>query len=136
MGIRISQSKVNDYTHKWAGQEKEAEIIFTALGKAEFDFIHITEYHANHPAFVEGGPTLAAFAKRFGGLPVVVNGNLDTPELGESMLQQGEVDVVTLGKIALANKDWVNKVAEGQPLEEFEPQKFFVPDAKVKDFEL
>lgn len=135
VGIRISQGKVNDYTHKWAGQERDAETIFTALSKAELDFIHVTEYHADQPAFKEGGPTLATLAKKYGGLPVVVNGNLNTPEQGETMLQSGEADVITLGKAALANKDWVNRVAEGSALEDFEPQKFFVPDAKVKEFE-
>ncbi|AKD05848.1 NADH:flavin oxidoreductase [Pontibacter korlensis] len=136
VGIRISQSKVNDYTHKWAGEEEDAEIIFSALGTAGLDFIHVTEYHADQPAFKEGGPTLAALAKKHSGLPVVVNGNLDAPELGESVLQSGDVDVVTLGKTALANKDWVNKVSEGKALEELDPQKFFVPDAKIKEFEL
>ncbi len=32
IGIRISQGKVNDYNHKWAGKEKDAEIIFGQLG--------------------------------------------------------------------------------------------------------
>lgn len=135
VGIRISQGKVNDYTHKWGGEEKDAETIFTALGKAGLDFIHVTEYHADQPAFKEGGATLAALAKEHGGLPVVVNGNLNHPEQGEAMLRRGEVDVITLGKAALANKDWVNKVAEDRDLEEFDPQKFFVPNAKVKEFE-
>lgn len=51
------------------------------------------------------------------------------------MLQHGEVDLIALGKTALANNDWVKKVAEGKDMEEFDPQKFFVPDAKVKEFE-
>ncbi|WP_242917440.1 NADH:flavin oxidoreductase [Pontibacter liquoris] len=136
IGIRISQSKVNDYTHKWAGGEKDAEVIFTALRNAGLNFIHVTEHHADQPAFTEGGPTLASLAKKLSGLPVVVNGNLNTPEQGEAMLESGEVDVVTLGKSALANQDWVKRVAEGKPLEEFAPQRFFVPDAKVKAFEL
>lgn len=136
IGIRISQGKVNDYTHKWAGEEHDAKTIFTALGKSGLDFIHVTEFNADQPAFKDEGPTLAALAKKYAGLPVVVNGNLASPEQGEAMLQHGEVDVITLGKAALANKDWVNKVAEGKDLEDFEPQKFFVPDAKVKEFEL
>lgn len=135
VGIRISQGKVNDYTHKWAGREKEAEIIFSALGNSGIDFIHVTEYHADQPAFADGGSTLAALAKKYGGLPVVVNGNLSAPEQGEGMLQRNEADIITLGKIALANKDWVNKVAEGKSIDAFEPQAFFVPDAKVKEFE-
>ncbi|WP_220273451.1 oxidoreductase [Pontibacter diazotrophicus] len=67
VGIRISQSKVNDYTHKWAGGKEDDEVIFSALGQAGLDFIHVTEYHADQPAFKEGGPTLAALAKKHGG---------------------------------------------------------------------
>lgn len=136
VGIRISQGKVNDYTHKWAGGEKDAEIIFSHLSGAGPDFLHVTEYHAYAPAFEEKGPTLAAFAKRYGNLPVFANGNLYTPEIAEEMLTNGDVDVVAVGKAALANKDWANKAARGETLEEFKPESFFSPDAKIKEFEL
>ena len=38
IGIRISQAKVNDYTHKWADGEKDAEIIFKQLSTSGIDF--------------------------------------------------------------------------------------------------
>lgn len=136
VGIRISQGKVNDYVHKWAGKEADAEIIFSRLAQAAPDFIHVTEYQANKPAFDEKGPTLAAFAKKYSRLPVIVNGNLSTPDLAEEMIERGDVDLVTIGKAALANKDWANKAAAGEPLEEFTPELFFNPNAKIKPFEL
>ena len=135
VGIRISQAKVNDYTHKWAGGEKDAEIIFSRLGRSGIDFLHVTEYHANAPAFEEGGQSLAALAKRWGKLPIFANGNINAPELAEEMLAKGEVDLVAVGKAALANKDWPNKAAKGEPLEAFKPELFFNPNAKVKEFE-
>lgn len=136
VGIRISQSKVNDYTHKWAGAEKDAEIIFSLLGRSGIDFLHVTEFHANASAFSESGPSLAVLAKKWGKLPVFANGNLNTPELAEEMLAKGEVDVVAIGKAALANKDWANIAYKGGPLEEFKAENFFAPNAKVKEFEL
>ena len=136
VGIRISQAKVNDYTHKWAGGERDAEIIFSRIGSTGIDFLHVTEYHANEPAFEENGPSLAVLAKKWGKLPVFANGNINTPELAEEMLKKGEVDLVAIGKAALANKDWANKAAKGESLEEFKPENFFVPNAKVKEFEL
>jgi 2,4-dienoyl-CoA reductase-like NADH-dependent reductase (Old Yellow Enzyme family) len=136
VGIRISQGKVNDYTHKWAGGEADAEIIFSRLAQAGLDFLHVTEFQAYMPAFKEGGPTLAALAKKWGKLPVVVNGSIVTPEQAEELLQKGDVDIVTIGKAALANKDWVNKAASGGVMEEFKPERFFNPDAKIKEFEL
>lgn len=136
VGIRISQSKVNDYTHKWAGGEKDAEIIFSALADAGADFIHVTEYDALRPAFVESGLTLAALAKKYSSLPVIVNGGLNTPDRAEMMLQDGGADIITIGKGALANKDWPNKVAAAKELEEFKPENFLSPDAKLKPHEL
>jgi 2,4-dienoyl-CoA reductase-like NADH-dependent reductase (Old Yellow Enzyme family) len=136
VGIRISQGKVNDYTHKWAGGEKDAQIIFSQLGSAGIDFLHVTEFQVNAPAFTENGPTLAALAKKWGKLPVFANGNLNTPELAEAMLKNGEVDLVAVGKAALANKDWPNKAEKGDPLEEFKAESFFNPNARIKSFEL
>lgn len=148
VGIRISQGKVNDYAHKWAGKEKDAEIIFGQLGQAGLDFIHVTEYEAWQPAFPEGegtsatdsafgdgGATLAALAKKYGGIPVMANGHLEDPAKAAEVIDKGEADVITLGKGALANHDWVNKVKNGEPLAEFEPEKVLSPDAKIKEFE-
>ncbi len=119
VGIRISQGKVNDYEHKWAGKEKEAEIIFSQLSEAGLDFIHVTEYEAWQPAFPEGegtaatdsafgdgGASLAALAKKYGGLPVIANGHLKKPDLVQAIIAKGEADVISLGKGALANHDW------------------------------
>jgi 2,4-dienoyl-CoA reductase-like NADH-dependent reductase (Old Yellow Enzyme family) len=136
VGIRISQAKVNDYTHKWAGGEQDAKIIFSRLGKSGIDFLHVTEYHAHEPAFEAQGPSLASLAKKWGQLPVIANGNLNTPELAEALLANEEVDLVAVGKAALANKDWADKAAKGAALEEFNAEKFFHPDAKIKEFEL
>jgi len=148
IGIRVSQGKVNDYTHKWAGKEEDAEIIFGQLGQVGLDFIHVTEYEAWQPAFPEGegtsatdsafgdgGASLAALAKKYGGVPVIANGHLEDPVKAREIIERGEADVITLGKGALANHDWVDKVKNGEPLAEFEPEKVLSPDAKIKDFE-
>ncbi|TFB21412.1 NADH:flavin oxidoreductase [Filobacillus milosensis] len=149
VGIRISQGKVNDYTHKWAGKEKDAKIIFSQIGQAGLDYIHVTEYEAWQPAFSEGegtkatdsafgddGPSLAALAKKYGKLPVIANGGLEDPERAEAIIYKGEADVITLGKGALANGDWVKRVKNDEPLKEFNPEKILSPNAKIKDFEV
>jgi 2,4-dienoyl-CoA reductase-like NADH-dependent reductase (Old Yellow Enzyme family) len=148
VGIRISQGKVNDYTHKWADGEKDAEIIFGALSNAGLDYIHVTEYEAWQPAFPsgegmnatdsafgDGGPTLAALAKKYGKLPVIANGGLGDPEKAAELIEKEEADIVTIGKAALANQDWANKVKNGESLAEFKPEEILSPDAKIKDFE-
>ena len=148
VGIRISQGKVNDYSHKWQGKERDAEIIFGQLGKAGLDFIHVTEYEAWQPAFPEGeattatdsdfgagGASLARLAKTYSNLPVIANGHLENPGTAAEIIENGEADVVTLGKGALANHDWINKVKAGEPIADFQPEKILSPDAKIKHFE-
>jgi 2,4-dienoyl-CoA reductase-like NADH-dependent reductase (Old Yellow Enzyme family) len=149
VGIRISQGKVNDYDHKWAGKEKDAEIVFRLLGQAGLDFIHVTEYEAWQPAFPtgegtsatdsafgDGGPTFAALAKKYGKLPVIANGHLEEPGKAAELIGKGEADIITLGKGALANHDWPNKVKNGEPLTNFKPEKVLSPNAKIKEFEV
>ncbi|WP_339230579.1 NADH:flavin oxidoreductase [Oceanobacillus sp. FSL K6-2867] len=136
VGIRISQAKVNDQTHKWAGKEKDAEIIFGRLGQAGLDFIHVTEYEAWKPAFDTGGLSLAALAKKYGKLPVIANGHLENPEKANKIIANGEADVVTLGKGALANHEWVTKVKNGKALATFNPEEVLKPNAKIKAFEV
>ncbi|WP_202081488.1 NADH:flavin oxidoreductase [Caldalkalibacillus salinus] len=149
VGIRISQGKVNDYHHKWADKEKEADIIFTQLGQTGLDYIHVTEYEAWQPAFPkgegteatdaafgDGGPTLAALAKKYSQRPVMANGSLHEPDKAQAIVEQGDADLVTIGRGALANGDWANKVKNDQGLEEFKPEKVLAPNAKIKGFEV
>ncbi|MDN4865465.1 NADH:flavin oxidoreductase [Priestia megaterium] len=149
IGIRISQGKVNDYNYKWAGKEKDAEIIFSQLGRAGLDFIHVTEYEAWQPAFPKDEETiitnsgldnsdlsLAALAKKYGKVCVIANGHLEDPVKAKEIIEKGEADIITLGKGALANHDWVNKVKNGEPLAKFDEEKVLRPDVKIKDFEV
>jgi 2,4-dienoyl-CoA reductase-like NADH-dependent reductase (Old Yellow Enzyme family) len=136
IGIRISQGKVNDYTHKWAGKEKDAEIIFGQLGQAGLDYIHVTEYKAWEPAFDSSEASLAALAKKYGKVSVIANGHLEDTEKAKEMVEKEEADVITLGKGALANHDWVNKVKTGEPLAEFKQEEVLSPIAKIKGFEV
>jgi 2,4-dienoyl-CoA reductase-like NADH-dependent reductase (Old Yellow Enzyme family) len=135
VGIRISQAKVSDNDHRWSGGAEEAQVIFSTLGSTGIDFIHTTEYRASAPAFEAGGPSLAALAKQYGGVPVIANGNLDDPQAAAALLREGTADVVALGKAALANRNWPHRVRNGQPLDELNPG-LFAPVADVKDWEL
>lgn len=136
VGIRISQGKINDNEHKWARKEKDAEIIFGQLAQAGLDFIHVTEYKAWEPAFDSTGASLASLAKKYGGVPVIANGHLENPTRAREMIENEDADLVTLGKGALSNHDWVNKVKNGDPLAEFKPEEVLNPDAKIKEFEV
>ena len=135
VGIRISQAKVSDNDHKWAGGAQDAEVIFSTLGATGIDFIHTTEYRAYAPAFGDEGPSLTTLAKQYSGLPVIANGHLDDPETATSMVAEGAADVVALGKAALGNRDWPHRVRNSLPLDEVDA-RLFTPVADVKDWEL
>ncbi|MCS0633113.1 NADH:flavin oxidoreductase [Telluria mixta] len=119
VGVRLSQAKVNDFTHRWRGEE-EAATIFRTVGGLHVDYVHVTEYEAWQPAF-ETGPSLAALAKHHGGKPVLANGSLHDPARAMGMVERGEADVVSLGRGALAQADWPRRVRTGVPLASFDP---------------
>jgi 2,4-dienoyl-CoA reductase-like NADH-dependent reductase (Old Yellow Enzyme family) len=135
VGVRISQGKVNDYEYKWSKGESDAEIIFSKIAETKPDYIHVTEYDAMNPAFRDHGPTLAQLAKKYGKLPVMANGQLEDPQKANEIIQKGDADFISLGKGALANPDWVNRVKQGESLKSFEGD-VLQPDATIKDKEL
>ncbi|OAD97711.1 NADH:flavin oxidoreductase [Arthrobacter sp. OY3WO11] len=135
VGIRISQGKVSDHTHKWAGGADEAKAIFTALAATGIDYIHTTEYRAEAPAFGEEGDSLAALAKQHTGLTVIANGSLDEPEAAAALIADGQADVIALGKAALATRDWPRRARSNDSLDELDGS-VFAPVADVKDWEL
>ncbi len=135
VGIRISQSKVSDYAHRWAGAEDDAAAIFQTLGRTGIDFIHTTEHKALAPAFGETGKSLAELAKEHGGVSVIVNGGLDDPADAAGLVEARIADIVALGKPALANRNWPQRVRDGQPLAGDFPADVLGPLATIKDWE-
>ncbi|CUU15131.1 NADHflavin oxidoreductases Old Yellow Enzyme family CDS [Bradyrhizobium sp.] len=135
VGVRISQGKVNDYHHKWAGAERDAEIIFGSLGDAGADFVHVTEFEAWKPAFAEDGPSLMRLAKRYAPKATIfANGSLHNIEQAVAALDDG-ADVVTIGRGALANPDLPKRLLDRSSLDEFDPA-ILGPIADIKDTEL
>lgn len=120
VGLRLSQGKVNDFTHKWPEGEAGAALLFQAVGKLPLDYLHTTEFEAWQPAFGNGA-SLAALAKlHAGALPVLANGSLHDPAAAAGMLARKEADAVTLGRGALTHPDWPARVRAGLPIEDFD----------------
>lgn len=135
VGVRLSQAKVNDYHHTWAGGESDAEIIFGSLGDAGADFIHVTEFEAWQPAFAGTGPSLMRLAKRYAPkAAILANGGLHDIDRAVAALNEG-ADIVTIGRGALANPDLPRRLSDGRPLHAFDPA-ILGPIADVKDTEL
>jgi 2,4-dienoyl-CoA reductase-like NADH-dependent reductase (Old Yellow Enzyme family) len=135
VGVRISQGKVNDYFHKWAGAERDAEIIFGSLADAGANFIHVTEFEAWKPAFAGAAPSLMRLAKRYAPKAMIfANGGLHNIEQAVAALDDG-ADIVTMARGALANPDLPKRLSNGGTLNEFDPG-ILGPIANIKESEL
>jgi 2,4-dienoyl-CoA reductase-like NADH-dependent reductase (Old Yellow Enzyme family) len=135
VAVRISQGKVNDYHHKWADAERDAEIIFGSLAEAGADFIHVTEFEAWKPAFTPGGPSLMQLAKRYAPKATIfANGSLHNIEQAVAALDDG-ADFITIGRGALANPDLPRRWSVGGVLNDFDPA-ILGPIANIKATEL
>jgi 2,4-dienoyl-CoA reductase-like NADH-dependent reductase (Old Yellow Enzyme family) len=135
VGVRISQGKVNDYQHKWADAERDAEIIFGGLAHAGADFIHVTDHEAWKPAFTPRGPSLMRLAKRYAPKAVIfANGGLHNIAQAAAALDDG-ADIVTIARGALANPDLPKRLSDRRTLSEFDPA-ILGPIANIKETEL
>lgn len=136
VGIRISQTKVSDAEHRWAGQSKDAETIFGHLGQTGLHYVHTTEFDATAAAFNDSHATLAGHAKQHSGTPILANGGLADPETARSLIASGTADIVTLAKPALADRDWVHTAREGCEAGTRALTDLLTPIADIKDGEL
>lgn len=135
VGVRLSQGKVNDFQHKWAGGERDAEIIFAALADAGVDYIHVTEHEAWQPAFAQGQASLVELARRYApDVTLIANGGLHDPQKAEQVLRDG-ADIIAVGKGALANPDLPELLRQDAALRDFDPA-ILGPIANIKDSEL
>ncbi len=107
VGVRFSQAKVNDHTHRWAGGACEAETVFTAACAAGADYLHIAgsgrDWFTDER--LDDGRTVAAVARESTGLPVIANGGMHDPARAARVLEEGHADLLSVGTGALANPD-------------------------------
>lgn len=135
LGVRISQGKVNDFEHKWSGAHEDAATVFGALAASGLDYLHVTEFEAWRPAFGDAGPSLVALARMHApNATIIANGSLHDPDRAEKMLEQG-ADVIALGRGALCNPNWPQRVRAGEDLAIFDPA-LLQPLGNIKPCEL
>ena len=122
VGIRLSQTKVNDLDYRWPGGAAEAETIFRAVTDAGADYLHLASEGRDwlHTATLDTGATVTALAKDVTGLPVIANGGMHVLTLARSVLAGNHADLVALGRGALANPDWPLRLAHDGQLTEFD----------------
>ena len=120
-GMRLSQSRSNDFTYKWPGGIDEARSIFTAMQEEGANFLHISTHQGLGEEF-GSGLTLAGLARQTTGLPVIACGNLEVPENAEQILATGEADLIAMARGAIGDPSWPNTLARGGEPVPFDPE--------------
>lgn len=134
---RYSQWKSSDYNARIAATPDELARVLTPLVRAGVDVLHPSTRRYWEPAFPELSGTdaelgLAGWTKKVTGLPTITVGSVGLDEVftpsatgrGDSnvtgidrLLKQhdnGEFDLVALGRALLADPEWVRKLREGR----------------------
>jgi 2,4-dienoyl-CoA reductase-like NADH-dependent reductase (Old Yellow Enzyme family) len=122
LGVRVSQTKVNDFTYRWPGGVADAEVVFAALAEAGADYLHIASEGRDFidTARLSDGRTITALAREVSGLPVMANGGMHDLDQTGSVLDGGHADLVSIGRGALANPDLPARLLAGSNLETFD----------------
>ncbi|MFC1825380.1 FAD-dependent oxidoreductase [Thermodesulfobacteriota bacterium] len=101
------------------------ESVEFAKGLAEFvDFIHVSCGSGQTPRTTRkmiplmSSPRgcyrhLAAFVKKAVDIPVISVGRINTPEVAESIIADGDADMVAIGRASIADPLWAKKAMEG-----------------------
>ncbi|SEH01154.1 2,4-dienoyl-CoA reductase [Nonomuraea solani] len=122
VGVRLSQGKVNDFTHRWAGGAADARIVFGTLAGAGATYLHIASEGRdwNETARLDGGVTITGLARQVTGLPVIANGGMHDLAQAAQVLSDGHADLLSIGRGALANPDLPDRLSRGLPLEPYD----------------
>ncbi len=109
VGIRISQTKVNNFDYQWPNAEHDANIIFSAIKSVGPTYIHISTHKGLEDVW-GSNRNLASWAKELWGGLTIACGGLHDPSRAENLLSKGEADFIAIGKGALADPEWPKKI--------------------------
>lgn len=118
LGIRLSQITITDPDYQWPEGEEGFTWLVQALSDAGIDYIHTTDNEANRPALKDGTRSLAEVV-RDAGIPLIVNGGIDASNYAK-MAAHYPGALLALGKAALADPQFVNKVKDGDKPDELD----------------
>jgi 2,4-dienoyl-CoA reductase-like NADH-dependent reductase (Old Yellow Enzyme family) len=122
VGVRLSQTKVNDFTYRWPDGERDAETAYAALAAAGADYLHVASEGRNwlDTARLAGGRTTTGVAREVTGLPVIANGGMHDVVLAERVIDDGHADLLAIARSALVNPDLPHRVAKEVELDRFD----------------
>jgi 2,4-dienoyl-CoA reductase-like NADH-dependent reductase (Old Yellow Enzyme family) len=134
VGIRVSQTKVNDLHYRWPDGKEDCEVIFPRLAAAGIDYFHVASQGRDwlETATITEGLTITKLARQLTGVPVIANGGMNELALAEMVVGCGHADIVSLGRGALANPDWPNRLRNSKPFSRFD-HSMIQPKATIEN---
>lgn len=122
VGVRLSQTKVNDLEYRWRGGAHDAEIIFGTLAAAGADYLHVASEGRDwiETARLDSGETTTSLARKVAGVPVIANGGMHSVEQAAAVLSEAHADILSIARGALANPDLPRRLAAAEPLAPFD----------------
>jgi 2,4-dienoyl-CoA reductase-like NADH-dependent reductase (Old Yellow Enzyme family) len=114
IGIRLSESKVNDLTYRWRGGSQMANAIFKNLQDVKPGYFHLAAEGGNwaRECMYDDGTSSNSIAKQITGVPIIANGGLHQLEIANELLNNNHADLVAIGRAAIANPDWPNLIKQ------------------------
>ena len=132
VGIRLSESKVNDLRYRWKeGAEMATEILEEARNAAP-DFIHIAVQTGEweRDSFYSKGTSYAALAKQITGKVIIANGGMHQLPIARRVIEELHADLLAIGKAALADPSWPLHTFNGTAPLAFHPDMLW-PEATI-----
>ncbi|PST82561.1 NADH:flavin oxidoreductase [Pedobacter yulinensis] len=112
IGIRMSESKVNDLTYRWPGGAETATALFKALSHVPAAYFHLAAEGGKwaRECLYTDGRSSNGIARQLTGKPVIANGGMHDPELAHALIAGEQADLVAVGRGAIANPDLPNRL--------------------------
>lgn len=118
VGIRLSQTTITDSDYQLPEGEEGFEWLVKALKDAGVDFIHTTDAEVNRKSLRDGERSMAEVVRDLG-VAQIINGGI-TEDNYEELAEQYPDSLLAIGRRALANPDFVNRVKSNEPLAELD----------------
>ncbi|WP_353719446.1 NADH:flavin oxidoreductase [Dyadobacter sp. 676] len=121
VGIRISESKVNNLAYRWPDGPETGRRIFEVLAEIDPDYVHIAAEGGRwaRECLYPDGRSANSIAKSILKSPVIANGGMHDVALAETLLNSNAADLVSIGRAAIASPDWPKRVASGEAVVPF-----------------
>ncbi len=115
LGIRLSQVTITDPDYQLPEGEAGFRRLVEAVRDAGVNFIHTTDGDVRRTPFIDGAQSLADVVSGVEGVDLIINGSIDETNVQDLANTYPEA-LLALGKKALANPDFVQRLKDGKSL--------------------